>query len=50
MKPYTTVYYRNTNLEGTVLEVKDTDFGKRYLVCWRHNRVMDWYSAEYISR
>ena len=34
MEPYTIVYYRNTNLEGTVLAVKDTDFGKRYQVCW----------------
>jgi hypothetical protein len=50
MKPFTIVYYRNTNLEGTVLAVKDTDFGKRYQVCWKHNRVIDWYSEEYISQ
>jgi len=50
MKPFTIVYYRNTNLEGTILAVKDTDFGKRYQVYWKHNRVIEWYSEEYISQ
>jgi len=50
MEKFTIVYYRDSNLEGVVLDEKNTDLGKRYLILWKHSGKMDWYSESFVSQ